>query len=32
LQLSPKSKIWLTNPHVCEPNDLGYSFIMVFAL
>jgi hypothetical protein len=32
LQLSPKSNIWLTSPHICEPNDLGYLFNLVFAL
>ena len=32
LQISPKSNIWLTSPHICEPNDLRYLFNLVFAL
>jgi hypothetical protein len=32
LQLSPKSSIWLTSPHICKPNDLRYLTLIVFAL
>jgi hypothetical protein len=32
LQISPKSKVYLTNPHICEPNDFIYFNIVVFTL
>jgi hypothetical protein len=32
LHLSPKPNVWLTSPHICEPNDLKYLFDLVFAL
>jgi hypothetical protein len=32
LHLSPKSNMWLTSPHICEPNDfIGFN-IVVFTL
>ena len=32
LHLSPKLRVWLLSPHICEPNDLKYLFGLVFAL
>jgi hypothetical protein len=32
LQLGPKLRVWLVNSHICDPNDLRYSFNLVFAL
>jgi hypothetical protein len=32
LQMSPKLRVWLSSPHICEPNDLKYLFSLVFAL
>jgi hypothetical protein len=32
LHLSPKLRVWLSSPHICEPNDLKYLFGLVFAL
>jgi hypothetical protein len=32
LLLSPKLRVWLSSPHICEPIDLKYLFGLVFAL
>jgi hypothetical protein len=30
--MSPKLRVWLSSPHICEPNDLKHLFYLVFAL
>jgi hypothetical protein len=32
LQLGPKLRVWLVNPHMSDPIDLKYLFDLVFAL